>query len=554
MSPYQVMLRKDVRRLALPLGLWLVLLAAQTYFNLTPPPVNLSPKSLSVLWEIWKSFGTLLYWISTIFIAAAVVLEDPPRGTEAFWRTRPFPRGSVLAAKLTVLAILTLVPLAVSAVCLALAKVNASDIALATLSAFLERGMIPLAAATVAATTESFGKFALTAIFLLIGSVMVTMLSTALVFFTMVTVAPGAIPKPNLENAPTLLASKTLAAQAFFLMASASLLIWRYRQRHIRFFLGYVIVVALVCPVFPSLWRWDFLRDRDAEQRIEVPMVHGVRFSVKVEPYFAARTFSTVAIFNAVSPNSSQEIVPLSFSDAWFRWPNGDQAQVTQSNGAFPPFSLEDGSPDLLGRAVAPATILNPPERHSTRFILNVPSPMARDRLLRESAVFQAHVEAAAIQCEVAGELPLQTGSRTMIAGRNTTLLESTQDPAGEFTVTIRQGWLSGALATALHRDEEGSRLTTNLMGIAVSSSWRTPIYLLVNRTRQQALIGKEQQAQGFPPSGVGAYSLQTSTLTFDSEVLDPAWLKDAVLVCLKYRRVGTAAGTVESAPLNLSR
>jgi hypothetical protein len=233
-------------------------------------------------------------------------------------------------------------------------------------------------------------------------------------------------------------------------------------------------------------------------------------------------------------------LVPLDFTEGWLLWPNGDRAEVARSTPFPSPPSFEQNAPQLLSQAMAPATILNLPPRRSARFPLAITSPVGRARLFREPAIFRAHVDAVAVECAEAGELPLKVGQRGTMAGLTTTLLDSKIDSGGA-VVTIRHGSLSGPLATVLGRYEEpnpGAR----------------PVYLLVNRTRRQALIARDRAAPTPGISEIGGYSMATSRLTFESDVLDDSWNKDAVLVCLAFRRVGLAHGIVESAPLNLSQ
>jgi ABC-type transport system involved in multi-copper enzyme maturation permease subunit len=532
------MLRKDLQRLAVPYGLWLILLAASDYFTLSSPAAHL-PGSYGGMWDLWKFLTFLLCWLTTIFIAAGIVLEDSPLGTEAFWLTRPFARGSVVGAKFTLLAALIMVPIAVTAGCLAHAGVGTGETVIACLSGLLRTGTIPLAAAAIATTAESLGKFALTTIFILIGCVMISTIAAGLFAYRWMSHGPGNS-SYLLTNGMTLTASKTLAFQFFALIVCGGLIVWRYLQHHIRFFLGYVVVAALACPLIGIYWRWDFAGGA-ADHPSRLPVISGAHFSMTAEPSDVVGSPSPIlGVITAVGPDRTKVLVPMDLTEAWFFWPNGDQAEVAKGT-PFPSLgSLEQNAPQLLSQAIAPATILNLPPRRSARFPLAITSPVGRARLFREPAIFRAHVDAVAVECAEAGELPLKVGQRGIMAGQTTTLLDCKID-SGEAELTIRNGSLSGPLATVLGLYDEPNPGTR-------------PVYLLVNRTRRQALIARDRAAATPGISEIGGYSMSTSLLTFESEVLDDSWNKDAVLVCLAFRRVGIAHGMVESAPLNLSQ
>lgn len=105
--------KKDMRRLALPTGGWLVVLvAAAIAFRVISPPAEGHAASAIDMWQklamIW---GRLLEWLQ-IFIAGLLagylVIDDPLTDTNSFWLTRPISRGRLLAAKLMAAAVLFL--------------------------------------------------------------------------------------------------------------------------------------------------------------------------------------------------------------------------------------------------------------------------------------------------------------------------------------------------------------------------------------------------------------------------------------------------------------
>lgn len=92
-------LRKDFRRLRLPLLLWTGLLTAHALLCMR----LFSSQAGDVEWFEFQSglifVLTVIGWIFTFVLAAAFVLEDPLVGTQMFWATRPISGGRLLAAK-----------------------------------------------------------------------------------------------------------------------------------------------------------------------------------------------------------------------------------------------------------------------------------------------------------------------------------------------------------------------------------------------------------------------------------------------------------------------
>lgn len=97
---------KDARRLWLPLALWGVLLTLQ---NATEWRLSHWPAAEADGVERLKGLALMLkflgYFVGYI-LAAAVIREDPPHGSTAFWMTRPLSGARLLGAKLLGCAVL----------------------------------------------------------------------------------------------------------------------------------------------------------------------------------------------------------------------------------------------------------------------------------------------------------------------------------------------------------------------------------------------------------------------------------------------------------------
>lgn len=97
-------IQKDLRRLTVPLGLWVLFVGGTTVgFGLYPAP-ELAGNAADIGGWIDGLYGggiatVLLQSTVGALLIAVLVLEDPPGGTTAFWLTRPMSNTRLLAAK-----------------------------------------------------------------------------------------------------------------------------------------------------------------------------------------------------------------------------------------------------------------------------------------------------------------------------------------------------------------------------------------------------------------------------------------------------------------------
>lgn len=108
------MAKKDIRRMAVPVAVWIVLIVAPTIALVAvPPPVEGNTASAINWWpnilQAWIYAFSAVQWLIGYVLAGALVLEDPLTGTTAFWTTRPIANARLLAAKLLAATVLFLV-------------------------------------------------------------------------------------------------------------------------------------------------------------------------------------------------------------------------------------------------------------------------------------------------------------------------------------------------------------------------------------------------------------------------------------------------------------
>ena len=102
--------RKDARRLWLPLTLWAVLMTAQHGIEWRALHVVTEDKTWEGRLKLYAVLLELLGVLTGYVLTAALVMEDPPTGTTVFWLTRPMSGARVLGAKLLGCGVLVLVP------------------------------------------------------------------------------------------------------------------------------------------------------------------------------------------------------------------------------------------------------------------------------------------------------------------------------------------------------------------------------------------------------------------------------------------------------------
>src|SRR5437867_4305877 len=101
---------KDVRRLRLPIALWLAVVVVRGW--LVGSAIGSAPGDLGA-GALIEVVETVLPLLEIVFVCVLVVLavqQDPLVGTDAFWLTRPIARRALLASKLEFVALVVVLP------------------------------------------------------------------------------------------------------------------------------------------------------------------------------------------------------------------------------------------------------------------------------------------------------------------------------------------------------------------------------------------------------------------------------------------------------------
>jgi hypothetical protein len=169
---------KDLRRLALPIAVWIGFLAAFTLgFASVRPPGALLPTSNSIMWVSRISGSFMIADLLTSFLAAVLAArwaqEDATRGTTAFWRTRPISGPRLFAGKIMAIAVgLILLPTVALALVWAGEGFSGREITAAAAEFMVEQLRVVIPAFALGTATPNLGRFLLFAVLALTVYVM----------------------------------------------------------------------------------------------------------------------------------------------------------------------------------------------------------------------------------------------------------------------------------------------------------------------------------------------------------------------------------------------
>lgn len=102
MNAVWLMVRKDLRRLAAPVACWLAFQAGGlVWFAQAPGFLPDDPNTWRFGLGLWVELSAWVQFLFGALLTGVLVLEDPVRGSDVFWRTRPISGARLLAAKAT---------------------------------------------------------------------------------------------------------------------------------------------------------------------------------------------------------------------------------------------------------------------------------------------------------------------------------------------------------------------------------------------------------------------------------------------------------------------
>ncbi len=378
--------KKDLRRMAAPVGVWLVLIAASAvWFRLAAPRlighVGVDVSTWIELLRIWTLLLTAAQWIFAVILIGALLLEDPIAPTNAFWATRPIANCRLLAAKViaTLIAFVALpagvlVPVWLSIGC------GWTTLAMAGAKFIGSAGAAVLFALTLASLAKTLRAF----VFSGVGIALVTCAG----------VFPGYMAlSVNGTRTPAVFSGIALAS--VFLVAACHQFLTRRTSRSWTMFATSLVVAIL------AAWHiTERSTNPNRARRDSAPSLpDSVAATIQVDP-----SFTVSSRFRNEIPSAFMTIEKG--RDHEFYAPGTGRAG-DRSHSLFPGSNWGDN--------VALAALRPAGQSTSMRWQLLLLAPRLRDRDAGTEISFQGTLDIWKARAVVVGELPLQVGA--MISG-----------------------------------------------------------------------------------------------------------------------------------------
>ena len=241
--------RKDLRRMALPVGIWLALQLVSTAafggMRMPSEPYRLGlPFTWAMTMQQMFLLAVVLLGFTGAVLAGFLAQDDSPAGTTAFWQTRPITGVRLMFAKIAgALLMLVVAPAAVLTIVWVGDGFSLRETWLAALEFMAWQIVFIVPALAIGAATSNLGRFLFT-----FGCVVVVfaigLLISASAWFQ------------NASSNLELERSRAFAMVVVILMGALAVLRWRYGSLRCRpaWILGATIAAMLVTSL---RWSWD---------------------------------------------------------------------------------------------------------------------------------------------------------------------------------------------------------------------------------------------------------------------------------------------------------
>ena len=275
-------LAKDLRRLRLLVALWVLVVAAETILAGSGAAAHAQDLRLQEALQILASLLSLLKLMLACVIVPLLIQEDPLVGTEAFWLTRPIPRGTLLLSKLSFVGAFMIVPALVAELALmATSGVTTRHLLLAAPEILLKELAWFLFLAVLASLTPNFARFALVGAALLAALVLLG-LTLALVLSSEEVRAEIPVPVP--DSSPVVVALLLIIAVSLWVLGH------QYRTRKTWRSAALALVGAFLVLLLSDYWPWPFLKAE--EPRLEIRLPQSVRLTADIGKTWVSDMFS----------------------------------------------------------------------------------------------------------------------------------------------------------------------------------------------------------------------------------------------------------------------
>jgi len=497
-------------------------------------------------------------------IVARLVQKDSTIGSTAFWLSRPVSRTRLLAAKVLFLVLSIILPsLLVEVGLLFACEVAPADI-LRSLPQILFLTVLALAPLMmVSAVTTSLAGMILAGGLTLLGLPLVWFFFLGAGLFLLLVTGTGTLPEAGVSVVrpiPPLSLGTNLMGNTLAPLVTAGVVVgFQYLTRRTTW--SRMLLVAGVCCALLSTeyLRWGLWTDSPGpDNAIPDPAAVGARVereSLAFDPTAAAWRFSglegekkMLLKGNIVPAPLPPDVAALPVQiSARLLSPSGESLadHVSLSNNAYDFFERDDGlafgsdRAAVLRQALKGVTFLNDEVpvglRNSELFALD---KSIYDRHRREGLIYSAQVDFL-VQRDAIAVMRLEEGSVYNMGSDRVAILSIDTSKPGRLVV---------------HLNEFGHRLLQD--GRKQSS------YLLINRSRRQALVGRAwSDSLSMPPMMSSVLPmLKVSRLRLDFDPLgddpsiDPHWMEGAEFIRVQSRDLGWFSKSVRLENLVMDR
>lgn len=529
------LVKADLRHLRWPLVIWAlavgVNLACNAYQLTLPARIHWP----LVLADFLNLVSTVTRWGLTVVMAAQVILADPLRGSTAFWLTRPIAGGRLLAAKLLVLAALSLLPAVLTGATVAAFGLGGRAILAAVVQTAVTGGVAVLIAAVYATIADGFGSFVLRGMIILAGCGFV-----ASIFAAMAHV--GRLVEGEMVPTDSLATSGLWVFRLAILFGGAGFVGWQYLQRHIRLGLTVACLGTVLVMALPSFWRWDFLGGgRAAYQPAPGTRPALVLHSSVLRTTGSFDRYTRLAGEIECTAHAADFILePVATGpDVELKWPDGCTQGAMGAQSSFPsPIDLTGCEPGVLERSLAPLRLLNPPRRSSRLLNLLMLDNATAQRLGREPATLRAEVDARLHRYVIEAEMPLAAGAAAR-GGAWKAQIEQVSAHGDGVRLTLKEDVYHSALAGELEQHNYVEAVVIPFFSPRFAP--RNVCYLLVNRSRGEALLPARSPAFLRQASfgSLRAWRQQMEFATGGLGLPPAEWLRGATLLRVRLEDLG---------------
>ncbi len=237
--------KKDLRALKWPLGLWMFAIVAKLGVGVML--LNAAGEEGSEWFQKMDLMakGRAAGEILSFLLVAALIQEDLMVGTTAFWMTRPISGGRLLRAKLLTIALVFLLgPVLVTLPWWLGCNYGADEIAWAAAETVAVHAIVVLAALLWAAVTDGLGRFLMWTLVTLA----VTPMVTAILGYYVRRGNPGAVPE--------LMSTRLMVAMAIMAAGILTVLVHQYLTRHTWRSIAVIGATVALSILTLGFWPW----------------------------------------------------------------------------------------------------------------------------------------------------------------------------------------------------------------------------------------------------------------------------------------------------------